>query len=117
MNSGENPKLFAGSESFKRDFVYVGDVAEVNLWFMQNGVSGIFNLGSGNAESFEDVAKAVIKFHGKGQIETIPFPEHLKGSYQEYTQADLTKLRSVGCQHKFKTVAEGVAEYMELINS
>ncbi|MYM60772.1 ADP-glyceromanno-heptose 6-epimerase [Vibrio sp. OCN044] len=116
MNAGENPKLFAGSESFKRDFVYVGDVAAVNLWFMTSGVSGIFNLGSGNAESFEEVAKAVIKYHGKGTIETIPFPEHLKGAYQEYTEADLTKLRSVGCKYSFKTVAEGVAEYMSLIN-
>jgi ADP-L-glycero-D-manno-heptose 6-epimerase len=116
MNAGENPKLFAGSETFKRDFVYVGDVAAVNLWFMQSGVSGIFNLGSGNAESFEEVAKAVIKYHGQGAVETIPFPEHLKGAYQEYTQADLTNLRAAGCNHQFKTVAEGVAEYMSIIN-
>lgn len=116
MNAGENPKLFAGSETFKRDFVYVGDVAAVNLWFMQNGVSGIFNLGTGNAESFEEVAKAVIQFHGKGEVETIPFPEHLKGAYQEFTQADLTKLRAAGCDHQFKTVAQGVAEYMAIIN-
>ncbi|MBE3654140.1 ADP-glyceromanno-heptose 6-epimerase [Vibrio navarrensis] len=110
--AGENPKLFAGSEQFKRDFIYVGDVCKVNLWFMQNGVSGIFNCGTGNAESFEEVAKAVIKHHGKGEIETIPFPEHLKGAYQEFTQADLTKLRAAGCDVEFKTVAEGVAEYM-----
>ena len=83
---------------------------------MQSGVSGIFNLGSGNAESFEEVAKAVIKYHGQGTVETIPFPEHLKGAYQEYTQADLTNLRAAGCNHQFKTVAEGVAEYMSIIN-
>ncbi|KFI09624.1 ADP-glyceromanno-heptose 6-epimerase [Vibrio coralliilyticus] len=116
VNSGENPKLFAGSETFKRDFVYVGDVAAVNLSFLENGQSGIFNLGTGNAESFEEVAKAVIKFHGKGEIETIPFPEHLKGAYQEFTQADLTKLRAAGCDHEFKSVADGVAEYMQKIN-
>ncbi|NAW62134.1 ADP-glyceromanno-heptose 6-epimerase [Vibrio sp. V31_P5A7T61] len=116
MNAGENPKLFAGSEHFKRDFVYVGDVAAVNLWFMDSGVSGIFNCGTGNAESFNEVANAVIKHHGKGQVETIPFPEHLKGAYQEYTQADLTKLRAAGCDVTFKTVAEGVAEYMAIIN-
>ncbi|ADV87814.1 TPA: ADP-glyceromanno-heptose 6-epimerase [Vibrio vulnificus] len=114
--AGENPKLFAGSEQFKRDFIYVGDVSKVNLWFMQNGVSGIFNCGTGNAESFEEVAKAVIKHHGKGEIETIPFPEHLKGAYQEFTQADLTKLRAAGCDVEFKTVAEGVAEYMAIVN-
>ncbi|MBE4592273.1 ADP-glyceromanno-heptose 6-epimerase [Vibrio navarrensis] len=114
--AGENPKLFAGSEQFKRDFIYVGDVCKVNLWFMQNGVSGIFNCGTGNAESFEEVAKAVIKHHGKGEIETIPFPEHLKGAYQEFTQADLTKLRAAGCDVEFKTVAQGVAEYMAIVN-
>jgi ADP-L-glycero-D-manno-heptose 6-epimerase len=117
LNAGENPKLFAGSESFKRDFVYVGDVCKVNLWFLENGVSGIFNCGTGRAESFEEVAKAVIKHHGKGQIETIPFPEHLKGAYQEFTQADLTKLRTAGCDVEFKTVAEGVAEYLTIQNS
>ncbi len=116
MNAGENPKLFAGSEDFKRDFVYVGDVAEVNLWFLEHGASGIFNLGTGNAESFNEVAKAVIAYHGKGEVETIPFPEHLKGAYQEYTQADLTKLRAAGCEHQFKPVAQGVAEYMAIIN-
>ncbi|WP_447062649.1 ADP-glyceromanno-heptose 6-epimerase [Vibrio alginolyticus] len=116
LNAGENPKLFAGSESFQRDFVYVGDVCKVNLWFLEKGVSGIFNCGTGRAESFEEVAKAVIKHHGKGQIETIPFPEHLKGAYQEFTQADLTKLRAAGCDVEFKTVAEGVAEYLTIQN-
>ncbi len=52
LNNGESPKLFEGSDGFKRDFVYVGDVADVNLWFWENGVSGIFNLGTGRAESF-----------------------------------------------------------------
>lgn len=116
MKAGENPKLFAGSEHFKRDFVYVGDVAAVNLWFMDHGVSGIFNCGTGHAESFNEVANAVITYHGRGQVETIPFPEHLKGAYQEYTQADLTKLRAAGCDVQFKSVAEGVAEYMTIIN-
>ncbi|MDF4558387.1 ADP-L-glycero-D-mannoheptose-6-epimerase, partial [Vibrio parahaemolyticus] len=68
------------------------------------------------AESFEEVAKAVIAHHGKGEIETIPFPEHLKGAYQEFTQADLTKLRDAGCDVEFKTVAEGVAEYLTIQN-
>lgn len=117
MKAGENPKLFAGSEQFIRDFIYVEDVCAVNLWFLDNGISGIFNLGTGKAESFEEVAKAVIKHHGRGHIETIPFPEHLKGAYQEYTQADLTKLRATGCNHEFKTVAEGVAEYMKILNA
>lgn len=116
ISKGENPKLFAGSEEFKRDFVYVGDVCKMNLWFWEQGVSGIFNAGTGNAEPFKAVAEAVNKFHNISEIETIPFPEHLKGRYQEYTQADLTKVRKAGYPHEFKSVAEGVAEYMAILN-
>ena len=116
MNAGDNPKLFEGSDEFKRDFVYVGDVAAVNLWFLENGVSGIYNCGTGRAEPFRAVADAVIKHHGKGEMETIPFPEHLKGAYQEFTQADLTKLRAAGCDVEFKSVADGIAEYMTIVN-
>ncbi len=116
MNAGEDPKLFERSDEFKRDFVYVGDVAAVNLWFLENGVSGIYNCGTGRAEPFRAVADAVIKHHGKGEVQSIPFPEHLKGAYQEFTQADLTKLRAAGCDVEFKSVAEGVAEYMALVN-
>ena len=116
INKGENPKLFSGSEHFLRDFIYVGDVAAVNIWAWQNGVSGIFNLGTGKAQSFKEVADAVVKFHGKGSIETIPFPENLKSRYQEYTQANLGKLRAAGCDYQFKDVATGVAEYMAWLN-
>ncbi|WP_299017002.1 ADP-glyceromanno-heptose 6-epimerase [uncultured Photobacterium sp.] len=116
LKNGESLKLFEGSETFKRDFVYVGDVCKMNLWFWQQGISGIFNCGTGNAESFGEVAKAVIKFHGKGEVEAIPFPEHLKGRYQTFTQADLTKVRAVGYKETFKSVAKGVAEYMTTLN-
>ncbi|QIZ45556.1 ADP-glyceromanno-heptose 6-epimerase [Dickeya zeae] len=116
INQGENPKLFAGSENFKRDFIYVGDVAAVNLWFWQHNVSGIFNCGTGNAESFQAVADAVLAWHNKDQVEYIPFPEKLKGRYQAYTQADLTNLRAAGYNKPFKTVAEGVADYMAWLN-
>ncbi len=116
IKAGENPKLFEGSEGFKRDFVYVGDACKMNIWFWQNEKSGIFNCGTGKAQSFQDVANAVIKHHGKGQIEIIPFPEHLKGRYQRFTQANLDKVRAAGYQESFKSVAEGIAEYMALIN-
>lgn len=116
ITGGENPKLFAGSEGFKRDFVYVGDVADVNLWFWKNNVSGIFNCGTGRAESFQAVADAVLEHHKKGQLEHIPFPEKLKGRYQAYTQADLTQLRAAGYDKPFKTVAEGVAAYLAWLN-
>ena len=113
---GEKPKLFAGSDNFKRDFIYVGDVVEVNLWFWKNKVSGIFNCGTGRAESFQSVADAVLDYHHKGEIDYIPFPEHLKGRYQSFTQADLTKFRKTGCPIEFKTVSQGTTEYMQWLN-
>lgn len=116
--NGENPKLFSGSENFLRDFIYVGDVADVNLWFWKNAKSGIFNCGTGRAESFQAVADAVTGFHTDRQcaLDYIPFLEKLKGRYQAYTQADLTNLRAAGYPGEFKTVAEGVREYMAWLN-
>ena len=122
MKEGKNPKLFEGCDGFGnggqlRDFVYVEDVCKVNIWFWKNGgQSGIYNCGTGRAEPFLSVAEAVVKHHGRGQVEFIPFPDHLKGRYQSYTQADLTKLRAAGCDVQFRSVAEGVAEYMAWLN-
>ncbi len=122
IERGENPKLFGAYDGYEeggqlRDFVYVGDVVKTNLWFMDHPEhSGIFNLGTGRSQSFRDVAESVIKFHGKGEIEYIDFPDHLKGSYQSFTQADIGKLRSVGYDEPFKTVQEGVAEYMNWLH-
>jgi ADP-L-glycero-D-manno-heptose 6-epimerase len=116
INKGETPKLFTGSDNFKRDFIYVGDVVEVNLWFWKNKISGIYNCGTGRAESFQAVADAVLTYHKKDEIDYIPFPEHLKGRYQSYTQADLTKFRQTKCPIEFKNVAEGTAEYMKWLN-
>ena len=122
VKQGDNPKLFEGCDGFPdggqmRDFIYVDDVCKVNLWFWQNPQhSGIFNCGTGRAEPFQNVAEAVIRHHQKGAIEYIPFPDHLKGRYQSFTQADLTKLRGVGYDGEFKTVAEGVADYMAWLN-
>lgn len=112
-------KLFQGTDGYgdgeqQRDFVYVEDVVAVNLWFLDHQAqSGIYNVGSGRAESFNAVARAVINWHDKGSIEYIPFPEHLKGHYQSFTQADISKLRSVQCDVPFHTVAEGVKKYLD----
>jgi ADP-L-glycero-D-manno-heptose 6-epimerase len=115
-------KLFKGSDGYKdgeqrRDFIHVDDVCAVNLWFWEHPkVSGIFNLGTGKSQTFNDVAKAVITHHGKGKIQYIPFPENLKGRYQSFTEADMSNLRAAGCDHKFMTVEEGVAKYMQWLN-
>lgn len=117
LKKGENLKLFEGSDHFKRDFIYVDDVVAVNLWFWQQNKSGIYNCGTGRAESFQAVADAVLSYHKTGKIDYIPFPENLKGRYQTYTHADLTQLRATGCPIKFKTVAEGTIEYMKWLNA
>ena len=130
-------KLFEGCDGFgngeqQRDFVYVGDVAKVNLFFLDHPEkSGIFNLGTGRAQSFNDVAEATVNscraLEGKpalgldalreqGLVEYIPFPEALKGKYQSFTQADLTKLRAAGYDAPFHTVAQGVGEYVQFLN-
>ncbi len=112
-------KLFEGCDGYEnggqsRDFIYVGDAVAVNLWFMRNpDKSGIFNLGTGRSQPFNDIANAVIKYHGKGEIEYTPFPEHLVGRYQSFTEADISALRAAGYDAPFKTVEEGVTLYMQ----
>ncbi len=115
-------KLFEGCDGYgngeqRRDFVYVGDTVAVNLWFMRHpDKSGIFNLGTGRSQPFNDVAKAVIDWHGKNKLEYIPFPDHLKGRYQSFTEADISALRAAGYDASFKTVEEGVKLYMDWLH-
>jgi ADP-L-glycero-D-manno-heptose 6-epimerase len=123
-------KLFVGSEGYRdgeqrRDFVYVDDVVAVNLWFLERRTaSGIFNCGTGRAQTFNRVAVAVINaVHGtsltlhdavaKGLIEYIPFPPELAGKYQSFTEADLSKLRESGYPGEFMAVEQGVAAYVK----
>lgn len=115
-------RLFEGCEGYgdgeqRRDFVYVGDTVAVNFWFLDNlDKSGIYNLGTGRSQPFNDVANAVIKYHKRGKITYIPFPDHLKGCYQSFTEADISALRAIGYDKPFKTVEEGVQLYMEWLN-
>ena len=112
-----------------RDFVFIDDVVAVNLWFLDNpGKSGIFNLGTGRAQPFNDVAIAVVNTLRTANdvaplsleeaaygslIDYISFPPALVGKYQSYTQADLGALRAAGCDHVFADVQTGVAAYMQ----
>ena len=131
-------KLFAGSHGYvdggqMRDFVYVEDVAKVNLFFLDHPEqSGIFNLGSGRAQSFNEVAVAAVngcrrhnglepqalaELQQSGQVEYIAFPEALKGKYQAYTQADLGALRAAGYSAPMATVEEGVSRYIDWLQA
>jgi ADP-L-glycero-D-manno-heptose 6-epimerase len=119
LSAGENPRLFAGCDGYgdgeqRRDFIYIDDVVDVNLWFLDNPQSsGIVNLGTGSCQRFRDVAMAVIGWFGRGEIEYIPFPDHLRGRYQSFTEADMTTLRALGYERPFRTVEAGVPRYMD----
>jgi ADP-L-glycero-D-manno-heptose 6-epimerase len=116
-----------------RDFVFIDDVVAVNLWFYDHPTqSGIFNLGTGVAQPFNDVASSVVNalraIQGEapqslaatasaGLIEYVPFPDALRGKYQCYTQADLGALRAAGCDHAFADVQSGVTQYVQWLAS
>lgn len=115
-----------------RDFVFVDDVVAVNLWFLQHpDQSGIFNLGSGRAQPFNDVAHATVnacrQIEGlpalsleaqvaQGLVRYIDFPEALRGKYQCHTEADLSRLRATGCDHAFTDVSAGVQRYVDWLS-
>lgn len=134
LHSEGRVKLFVGSGGYsdgeqRRDFVYVDDVVAVNLWLLERrDVSGIFNCGTGRAQSFNRLAVAVINaVHGtnltlhdavaKRLIEYIPFPNQLLNKYQSFTEADMSGLRAAGYPGEFMNVEQGVAAYIKEIDS
>ncbi len=129
-------KLFEGCDGYgngeqSRDFVFIDDVVKVNMFFLDHPEkSGIFNLGSGRAQPFNDVATSTVNacraLEGKaalslaemvsqGIVEYIDFPEALKGKYQSYTEADIGKLRAAGYREPFDTVEQGVTKYVNYL--
>ncbi|UDG81481.1 ADP-L-glycero-D-manno-heptose-6-epimerase [Candidatus Profftia lariciata] len=108
--------IFEGSDTFKRDFIYVTDIVDINLWFWEKGISGIFNCGTGHAKSFKNIADIVCQYHNQGNISYTPLPEELKRYYQKFTKANITQLRAVGYNKKFKNVKEGIRTYLSLLN-
>jgi len=120
-------KMFEGSGGYgngeqRRDFVFVRDLAKLNLYFAKVGPFApagdqagktwqtVVNAGSGRARTFNEVAKALMQVHGDAKIEYIPFPDDLKSRYQHFTEADLTGLRATGCDFEFTPLEEGVRE-------
>jgi len=127
-------KLFEGCDGYgngeqRRDFVYIDDVVKVNLFFLDHPEkSGIFNLGTGRAQPFNDIAHSTVNacraLEGKpalsleemvaqGIVEYVEFPAALKGKYQSFTEADISALRAAGYGDAFHTVAEGVTKYVQ----
>ena len=128
---GEYGGYHAGGQM--RDFIFIDDVVAINLWFFDHpGESGIYNLGTGKAQPFNDIAISVVNTlreqNGEvalsleqavsgGFIEYIAFPDALRGKYQSYTQADLSALRSTGCDHAFADVQQGVRQYVHALSA
>lgn len=127
-------KLFQGSHGYgdgeqQRDFVFVGDIVKVNFWFLDNpDKSGIFNLGSGRAQTFNDVAVATVNacrrlageaplsladMRSQGIVEYVPFPDALKGKYQAFTLGDLARLREAGYGDAMASVEAGIDQYVQ----
>lgn len=120
-SKGETAKLFKShNPAYKdggqlRDFIYVDDCVNVMMWLLDNeGVSGLFNCGTGKARPFKDLAAAVYAALGQDEkIEYIPMPEHLRDKYQYFTQADMTKLRQAGYTAEFTELEDGVRAYVQ----
>ena len=112
---GETLELFDGSANFLRDFVYVDDCVAVGLYFLEHPASGIFNVGTGKARSFEEVARIAVQLMGGGDIRYVPLPDHLVGKYQLFTEADLTRLRSAAYARPFHTLEDGMSEYFRVL--
>jgi ADP-L-glycero-D-manno-heptose 6-epimerase len=118
IRSGQPIRLFRGSENFRRDFVYVGDVARLAVDLLDldapTGWHGIYNVGTGVATSFTDVASACIEASGHiAPVATVPFPDHLHGRYQAFTKAELGRLKTLMPDFHFADLKEGVAHYWQ----
>ena len=118
-SKGEELTVFEGSKEFLRDFIHVDDVVDVNLHFLdaKKAPHGIFNCGSGRAESFFQLAEASASHFPKARIKEIPFPADLRGKYQAYTRADLSALRKIGYTREFTSLETGVRRYVEILKT
>jgi ADP-L-glycero-D-manno-heptose 6-epimerase len=115
LKAGGHARLFKGTGGYgdgeqRRDFIFAGDVVRVNLALAEGPVrNGIFNVGTGQSRSFNDVARILIAQIDAGAIEYVSFPENLAGKYQSFTQAELSSLRSAGHTAPFSTLEDGIA--------
>ncbi|MBF0143545.1 MAG: ADP-glyceromanno-heptose 6-epimerase [Magnetococcales bacterium] len=113
-NSG-TARLFEGTGGYghgeqRRDFVFVGDACRVNLHFSRGApVCGVFNVGTGRSRSFNDIVHILFRLLGRGELIYTPMPETLRDKYQNFTEAELTRLRDAGYRQPFTSLEEGIA--------
>ena len=111
-------KLFKGSHGYddgeqKRDFIYISDAVEITLFFMKNNIeSGIYNVGTGNANTFNQMANTIIGKIKRGTVKYIPFPNDLLNTYQANTCAVIDKLIATGCAKPVYSISEGIENYL-----
>ncbi len=114
-------RLFEGTDGFAhgeqvRDFIFVDDIVDILLFFAEGPIrKGIYNAGTGEAHSFNAIARTLIHLLGQGRIDYIPFPENLRGHYQSYTQADIRALRAAGYDRPFTPLETGIQKTLMAI--
>lgn len=123
VKSTREAKLFGGIGKYgpgeqTRDFVYVKDLVEINMYFWKNpGKQAIVNAGTGVSSTWNDLANAVISTLGYGEIKYIDFPESLKDKYQFNTRSDVSQLRSLGFDREFYSLQDGVRDYLTTMDA
>ncbi len=111
-------QLFEGSNKILRDFISVEDIVNVNIFCLNQTIeSGIYNVGTGKAASFADLASCFTNEYNNAMIEEIPFPEHLKNKYQYFTEAKMDKLKNQGYSKEFLTINQGVQLYLQQLQN
>jgi ADP-L-glycero-D-manno-heptose 6-epimerase len=122
LRTSGRARLFEGTDGYadgeqRRDFVFVNDIVRVNLALAEGPVrNGVFNVGTGQARTFNDVARILIARLGAGAIDYVPFPKSLAGRYQSFTQADLSALKNSGYNESFSTLENGIAQSVDAWN-
>jgi ADP-L-glycero-D-manno-heptose 6-epimerase len=122
LKTSGRARLFEGTDGYadgeqRRDFVFVNDIVRMNLALAEGPARNcIYNVGTGQARTFNDVARTIIARLGSGAIEYVPFPKSLAGKYQSFTQAELSSLRNAGYAESFSTLESGIAQSIDAWN-
>ena len=116
--------LFKGTGGYKngeqkRDFIYIDDVVSINIFFMNNSFHDIYNVGTGKAETFNEIANNIFKYYQdeEGNFNYIDMPDYLVPKYQNFTEANISKLKAVGYNYDFFSLHEGIRNYLNDLNT
>ena len=116
--------LFKGTGGYKngeqkRDFIYIDDVVSINIFFMNNSFHDIYNVGTGKAETFNEIANNIFKYYQDedGNFNYIDMPDYLVPKYQNFTEANISKLKAVGYNYDFFSLQEGIRNYLNDLNT